>query len=322
MKRGAIVIYESTVYPGATEEVCVPILERHSKLRWRADFHIGYSPERINPGDREHTLARIVKIVSGDDAATLEQVAALYAGIVTAGVYKAPSIRVAEAAKVIENTQRDLNIALINELAIMFDQLGIDTHEVLQAAGTNGIFCRSGPGLVGGHCIGVDPYYLTYKAEKVGYHPQVILAGRRINDGMGQFIADKTLQQIAAAGARGQRRAGQRARPYLQGKRARPAQFQGRRCDCRAARCRRRSARARSARRCGGGAARIRSRTRGMGRAAAGRRADPRRAAPYYLEMPLAALTARLAAGGCVIDIKSALDRGELARAGVRVWRL
>ena len=199
MQRGATVIYESTVYPGATEEVCVPILERHSKLRWREGFHVGYSPERINPGDKEHTLARIVKVVAGDDAATLEQVAALYAGIVKAGVHRASSIKIAEAAKVIENTQRDLNIALINELAILFDRLGLDTLEVLQAAGTKWNFLPFRPGLVGGHCIGVDPYYLT-KAEKLGYHPQVILAGRRINDSMGRYIADKTVQQLAAAG--------------------------------------------------------------------------------------------------------------------------
>ena len=173
MKRGAIVIYESTVYPGATEEVCVPILERYSKLRWREDFHIGYSPERINPGDKEHTLARIVKIVSGDDAATLDKVGDLYATIVKAGVYRASSIRVAEAAKVIENTQRDLNIALINELAILFGHLGLDTQEVLEAAGTKWNFLPFRPGLVGGHCIGVDPYYLTHKAESVGYHPNI-----------------------------------------------------------------------------------------------------------------------------------------------------
>ncbi len=200
MKRNALVIYESTVYPGCTEEVCVPILERHSGMRWRQDFHVGYSPERINPGDKEHTFTRIRKIVSGDDAETLEKVAALYASVVTAGVYKAPSIRVAEAAKVIENTQRDLNIAFVNELAIIFEKLGLDTHEVLRAAGTKWNFLPFRPGLVGGHCIGVDPYYLTHKAELAGYHPEVILAGRRINDGMGPHIARKTVQQMIHAG--------------------------------------------------------------------------------------------------------------------------
>ncbi len=200
MKRGATVIYESTVYPGATEEICIPVLEAHSGLRWGADFHIGYSPERINPGDREHTLARIVKVVAGDTPATLERVAALYGRIIEAGVHRAPSIKVAEAAKVIENTQRDLNIALMNELAIIFDRLGIDTGEVLTAAGTKWNFLKFRPGLVGGHCIGVDPYYLTHKAEMVGYHPQVILAGRRINDGMGKFVAEKAVKLMIQQG--------------------------------------------------------------------------------------------------------------------------
>jgi len=201
MKRGAIVVYESTVYPGATEEVCVPILEKSSGMRWRRDFHVGYSPERINPGDKEHTLTRILKVVSGDSPETLEKVAALYQGIVTAGVYRASSIKVAEAAKVIENTQRDLNIALMNELAILFDRIGIDTLEVLQAAGTKWNFLPFRPGLVGGHCIGVDPYYLTHKADKIGYHPQVILAGRRINDGMGKFIAEQTVKHMIRNGS-------------------------------------------------------------------------------------------------------------------------
>ncbi len=200
LKAGAIVIYESTVYPGTTEEICVPILEKHSGMRWKQDFHVGYSPERINPGDKEHTFSKILKVVSGDDAETLDKVAALYSSVVTAGVYKASSIKVAEAAKVIENTQRDLNIAFVNELAIIFDKLGIDTHEVLQAAGTKWNFLDFKPGLVGGHCIGVDPYYLTHKAELVGYHPEVILAGRRINDGMGPYVARKTVQQMIHAG--------------------------------------------------------------------------------------------------------------------------
>ncbi len=201
LKQGATVVYESTVYPGATEEICIPVLEKTSGLVWKQGFHVGYSPERINPGDREHTLTRIVKVVAGDDAGTLEKVADLYASIVTAGVYRASSIRVAEAAKVIENTQRDLNIALMNELAIIFDRIGLDTSEVLEAAGTKWNFLRFRPGLVGGHCIGVDPYYLTHKAEMTGYHPEVILAGRRINDGMGKFIAEKTVKLMASAGS-------------------------------------------------------------------------------------------------------------------------
>ena len=200
MKRGATVIFESTVYPGATEEICIPLLEQHSGLRWKEGFHVGFSPERINPGDKDHTLASIRKVVSGDDAATLEKVARLYEGVVAAGVHRASGIRVAEAAKVIENTQRDLNIALMNELAIIFDRLGIDTLEVLQAAGTKWNFLPFRPGLVGGHCIGVDPYYLTHKAEMLGYHPHVILAGRRINDGMAKFVAEKTIKEMVRAG--------------------------------------------------------------------------------------------------------------------------
>jgi UDP-N-acetyl-D-galactosamine dehydrogenase len=200
MKPGAIVIYESTVYPGCTEEVCVPILEKHSGMRWRQDFHVGYSPERINPGDREHTFTRILKLVSADDAETLDKVAQLYGSVVKAGVARASSIKVAEAAKVIENTQRDLNIAFVNELSIIFEKMGLDSAEVLQAAQTKWNFLPFRPGLVGGHCIGVDPYYLTYKAELLGYHPEVILAGRRINDGMGSHIARKTVQQMIHAG--------------------------------------------------------------------------------------------------------------------------
>ena len=196
LKRGAIVIYESTVYPGATEEVCIPILEQESGLKWKEDFHIGYSPERINPGDKEHTLTTIVKVVSGDDADTLEKVAQLYESVVTAGVHRTSSIKAAEAAKVIENTQRDLNIALMNELSIIFNKIGIDTLEVLNAAGSKWNFLPFRPGLVGGHCIGVDPYYLTHKAEMLGYHPDVILAGRRVNDGMGKFIAEQTVKMM------------------------------------------------------------------------------------------------------------------------------
>lgn len=199
MKRGAVVIFESTVYPGVTEEVCVPILEAVSGLCWKTDFNVGYSPERINPGDREHTLTRIVKVVSGDDEATLDKVAKLYESIIDAGVYRVAGIKEAEAAKVIENTQRDLNIALMNELAVIFDRLGIDTLNVLEAAGTKWNFLNFRPGLVGGHCIGVDPYYLTHRAEVAGFHPEVILAGRRINDNMGKFVAEKAVKMMINA---------------------------------------------------------------------------------------------------------------------------
>lgn len=201
LKPGATVIYESTVYPGATEEVCIPVLERASGLKWQRDFYVGYSPERINPGDQQHTLANTVKVVAGDSPDTLERVAALYEKVVTAGVHRVSSLKVAEAAKVIENTQRDLNIALMNELAVIFNMMGLDTTEVLQAAGTKWNFLPFRPGLVGGHCIGVDPYYLTYKAEMLGYHPQVILAGRRINDSMGKYIAEQTVKQMIQVGS-------------------------------------------------------------------------------------------------------------------------
>ncbi len=200
LKRGATVVFESTVYPGATEEVCIPIIEKESGLKWKQDFFVGYSPERINPGDKERTLTKIVKVVSGDTSETLERVKDMYGSIITAGVYPASCIKVAEAAKVIENTQRDLNIALMNELAIIFDRIGIDTLEVLKAAGTKWNFLPFRPGLVGGHCIGVDPYYLTHKAEMLGYHPEVILAGRRINDGMGKFIAEQTVKNLVRNG--------------------------------------------------------------------------------------------------------------------------
>ncbi len=199
LKKGDIVVYESTVYPGLTEEIAAPILERESGLKSGVDFKLGYSPERINPGDKEKTFTKILKIVSGQDAESLEIVANVYASAVEAGVYRASSIRVAEAAKVIENTQRDLNIALMNELAIIFEKLNLDTREVLAAAGTKWNFIKFFPGLVGGHCIGVDPYYLTHKAEKMGYIPQVILAGRRINDGMGKFVAQKAVKELIHA---------------------------------------------------------------------------------------------------------------------------
>ena len=222
LKKGATVVYESTVYPGATEEICIPILERESKSTWKRDFFVAYSPERINPGDREHTLTRIVKIVAGDTPDTLNRVARAYEQVIDAGVYRASSIKVAEAAKVIENTQRDLNIALMNELSLIFHRMDIDTMEVLEAAGTKWNFLPFRPGLVGGHCIGVDPYYLTHKADKLGYHPQVILAGRRINDGMGKFIAGdaKAYPSGFSEGC-----AGDRARLDLQ-KTARPAQLE------------------------------------------------------------------------------------------------
>lgn len=194
LKPGDVVIYESTVYPGATEEVCVPVLEKFSGLVFNQDFFCGYSPERINPGDKQHRLPSILKVTSGSTPEVAQAVDQLYAEIITAGTYQASSIRVAEAAKVIENTQRDVNIALMNELSLIFNKLGIDTLEVLQAAGTKWNFLPFRPGLVGGHCIGVDPYYLTHKAQEVGYHPEVILAGRRINDGMAGYVADQTIK--------------------------------------------------------------------------------------------------------------------------------
>jgi UDP-N-acetyl-D-galactosamine dehydrogenase len=200
LKAGDLVIYESTVYPGATEEVCVPVLERFSGLKFNTDFFCGYSPERINPGDKEHRLPTIRKVTSGSTPAVAEAVDQLYGQIITAGTHKASSIKVAEAAKVIENTQRDVNIALMNELSLIFHRLGIDTLEVLQAAGTKWNFLPFRPGLVGGHCIGVDPYYLTHKAQEVGYHPEVILAGRRINDNMARHVADETVKLMLRKG--------------------------------------------------------------------------------------------------------------------------
>lgn len=199
LKRGAIVVYESTVYPGVTEDICVPILERESGLKAGQDFKVGYSPERVNPGDREHTFAKIQKVVSGQDSESLEVIAETYGRVVTAGIHRASSIKVAEAAKVIENTQRDLNLALMNELSVLFNKMGIDTQEVLAAAGTKWNFLPFEPGLVGGHCIGVDPYYLTFRAEQLGYHPQVILAGRRINDSMGKHVAEQTVKHLIHA---------------------------------------------------------------------------------------------------------------------------
>ncbi len=200
LKSGAIVVYESTVYPGVTEDICVPILEQESGLKCGVDFKVGYSPERINPGDKVHTVEKILKVVSGMDDETLETIARVYEMVIKAGVHRASSIKVAEAAKVIENTQRDLNIALINELSLIFNKLDIPTMDVLAAAGTKWNFLKFTPGLVGGHCIGVDPYYLTHKAEQIGYLPQVILAGRRINDGMGKYVAENTVKQMIKAG--------------------------------------------------------------------------------------------------------------------------
>jgi len=200
LKKGTIVVYESTVFPGCTEEVCVPILEKESGLTWKRDFFVGYSPERINPGDKKHRLENIVKVVAGDTPETAQKLAEIYSKVVKAGVHVAPSIKVAEAAKVIENTQRDINIALMNELAMLFDKLGIDTREVLEAAGTKWNFLKFEPGLVGGHCIPEDPYYLAYKAKEVGFHPQLILAGRRINDYTPIFVAQKVVKLLIKAG--------------------------------------------------------------------------------------------------------------------------
>ena len=200
LKKGSIVVLEPTVYPGVTEEICVPILEKESGLKLKRDFMVGYSPERMNPGDKERTVSKIVKIVSGCCQASLDRIAEVYEHIIEAGVYRAASIRTAEAAKVIENTQRDLNIALMNELALIFHRMGIDTREVIEAAGTKWNFMKFYPGLVGGHCISVDPYYLTHKAEQLGYHPQVILSGRRINDNMGKYLAEQTVKLLVQGG--------------------------------------------------------------------------------------------------------------------------
>ena len=202
LHKGVTVVFESTVFPGATEEICIPELEKHSELRWLRDFNVGYSPERVNPGDKEHTLDKIRKLVAGDTPETRRKLCDLYGSIISAGVYEVESIQVAEAAKVIENTQRDVNIALVNELSLIFHRLGLDTTEILDAASTKWNFLPFRPGLVGGHCIGVDPYYLTHKAEMVGYHPEVILAGRRINDEMGKFVAVETVKEMIKNGVR------------------------------------------------------------------------------------------------------------------------
>ena len=322
MKPGVIVVYESTVYPGATEEICIPVLERESGLVWKKDFFVGYSPERINPGDREHTLTTVKKIVSGDTPETLEKVAALYERIVTPGVHRCSSLKAAEAAKVIENTQRDLNIALMNELALIFDRLDIDTSEVLEAAGTKWNFLHFKPGLVGGHCIGVDPYYLTHKAEMVGYHPQVILAGRRINDGMGKFVAEQTVKQIIAADGR------------VKGAKVNVLGLTFKE-DC-------------------GDLRNSRVVDIIQELAAYGLKVfvhdpccdseealheygvtlSPWEALPVaeavvvavahraYREMPVVTLTEKIVPGGCCIDVKAVLDRDALTKAGFPVWRL
>ncbi len=322
LKRGAVVVYESTVYPGATEEVCIPILERESGLKWKTDFFVGYSPERINPGDKERTVTKIVKVVSGDSPATLEVVAATYERVIKAGVYRASSIQVAEAAKVIENTQRDLNIALMNELAIIFDKVGIDTLEVLQAAGTKWNFLPFRPGLVGGHCIGVDPYYLTHKAEMLGYHPQVILAGRRINDGMAAYVAQQTVKRIIQTGGavKGSRvivlgLTFKEDCPDLRNSKVADvvAELRDFGCDVFVHDPLASTEEAQH--------------EYGIALSAWGDLpvADAIVAAVShkdYLSRPLAELVAKLRPGGAFIDVKSAYDRQALTQAGVTVWRL
>jgi UDP-N-acetyl-D-glucosamine/UDP-N-acetyl-D-galactosamine dehydrogenase len=322
LKRGAVVVYESTVYPGATEEVCIPVLEEASGLKWQRDFFVGYSPERINPGDREHRLTNVVKVVAGDTPATLEKVAALYEAVVRPGVFRCTSIKAAEACKVIENTQRDLNIALMNELSIIFERVGIDTSEVLEAAGTKWNFLKFKPGLVGGHCIGVDPYYLTHKAEMLGYHPEVITAGRRINDGMGKVIAEQTVKQMIAAGS------------YVKGAKVNilGLTFKENCADLRNSKV-----------------ADIigELRTYGVEVAVHDPEADPAQALEEYGvhllpwdELPRAdaivaavahasllaldadALARKAIRGGCFIDVKAGFDAAALRAAGLRVWRL
>lgn len=319
---GTTVVYESTVYPGATEEICIPELERASGLIWKRDFSVGYSPERINPGDQEHRLTTVVKVVSGDTPGTLDKVAALYEAIVEPGVHRCSTIKAAEACKVIENTQRDLNIALMNELAMIFDRVGVDTAEVLRAAGTKWNFLRFHPGLVGGHCIGVDPYYLTHKAEMLGYLPQVILAGRRINDGMGKFVAEQTVKNMIAAGS-----VVKGARVIVLG-----LTFKENCADLRDSKV-----------------ADVITELESYGAEvfAFDPWADPKEALAEYgvvlrswEQLPIAeaivaavshteivslsasSIVSKLVAGGCFIDVKATFDEQALARAGVRVWRL
>jgi len=322
MKKGAIVVYESTVYPGATEEICIPVLEQASGLKWKQDFFVGYSPERINPGDRKHMLTNIIKVVSGDTPQTLAKVAEMYESIVEPGVHRCSSIKAAEACKVIENTQRDLNIALMNELAIIFDKIGIDTSEVLKAAGTKWNFLKFSPGLVGGHCIGVDPYYLTHKAEMLGYHPQVILAGRRINDGMGKYIAEQTIKNMIAAGS------------YIKGARVNVLglTFKEDCADLRNSKV---------------GDVINELKTYGVEVFVHDPYADPEEAMHEYgvrlfsweelpradaivaavshqqlVSLPVEDLQKKLIKGGCFIDVKACFDAEALEGAGIKVWRL
>jgi UDP-N-acetyl-D-galactosamine dehydrogenase len=322
MKSGAVVVFESTVYPGATEEVCVPELERCSGLRWKRDFHVGYSPERVNPGDRQHTLQKIVKLVAGDRPEITKRLAALYGSIIEAGIYEVDDIRTAEAAKVIENTQRDINIALINELAILFGRMGLDTRKVLDAAGTKWNFLKFSPGLVGGHCIGVDPYYLTYQAQKIGYHPEIILAGRRINDGMGRHVAQQTVRKLAEAGA----------------------ELKGGRVNILGATFKEDCPDLRNSQVFGiagaleefGLEVRITDPAADPGEAEAeyGRKLVPTDALPpadavvlavahsEFLRLPAAWYLGKLRRPGVVVDVKSALDPGAFLNAGVGFWRL
>jgi UDP-N-acetyl-D-glucosamine/UDP-N-acetyl-D-galactosamine dehydrogenase len=322
LKRGAIVVYESTVYPGATEEVCIPALEAASGKKWRQDFFVGYSPERINPGDKEHTVTKITKVVAGDTPATLATLADVYGAVIKAGVYRASSIQVAEAAKVIENTQRDVNIALMNELAVIFNRMGLDTREVLDAAGTKWNFLKFKPGLVGGHCIGVDPYYLTYQAEKFGHHPEVILSGRRINDSMGAYIASQTIKQLAKA--RGTLSIGDVVVLGMTFKENCPDLRNTKVIDIVA-----------GLREYGQRVsvhdpyASAQESIEHYGEPLVAWDALPEADAivlavshQHYLSMPLTTLLTKLKPGGVVIDVKSALDRDAVAALGHALWRL
>ncbi len=322
LKRGAIVVYESTVYPGATEEVCIPELEHASGMKWKEGFFVGYSPERINPGDKEHTLTRIIKIVSGDTPETLAKLAEAYGTVVKAGIFQASSIRVAEAAKVIENSQRDLNIAFMNELAIIFNRMGLDTAEVLEAAGTKWNFLKFRPGLVGGHCIGVDPYYLTYQAEKFGHHPEVILAGRRINDSMGAYVAKQTVKTLIKT--RGNLNGGvvnvlgltfKENCPDLRNSKVvdiiRELQEYGMTVHVHDPH----------------GESAEAEHEYGIALTAWDKlpAADALVLAvahKEYLAMPLDTLLSKVAVKGCVIDVKSALDRAVIGAKGITLWRL
>ena len=322
LKRGAIVVYESTVYPGATEEVCIPILERESGMKWKQDFFVGYSPERINPGDKERTVTKILKVVSGDTPATLAKVQEIYGSVITAGVYPASSIKVAEAAKVIENTQRDLNIALMNELAVIFHKIGIDTLEVLKAAGTKWNFLPFRPGLVGGHCIGVDPYYLTHKADMLGYHPQVILAGRRINDGMGKYVAEQTVKEMIAAGSsiKGANvivlgLTFKENCPDLRNSKVIDVIHELQSYGCKVHVHDPVAAPAEAVHEYGVELASWDSLPVADAIVAAVAHKD-------YLDMPLTKLLDKLARGGVFADVKSSYDPAALTEAGVRVWRL